>query len=357
MTLRGLWIHPRSGRPYYRRRAGGETRLVPLPPDLPHDHPDFLSAWADAARGDPAPQRPKAGTVASILAALVASDRWHGLSASYRGPTLGLHMREIGARYGALPLRAIADRHIRKDVADAGNPRTRLRAWRLLCGFALDHAWVHADASRVVRTPRRAPAVPHPPWTAEDVERFRARWPIGTVPRAAMELLHWTGARISDAVLIGPQHVGRDGVLTYTQTKTGQLAHVPWTCQLAPWAPFDADRALMIEALTPLAGQLTFLATQAGRPRSVKALGTLMRASCEAAGIDASAHGLRKSRAIAMIEAGATPHQAAAWTGHKTLDELIDYARDYDRRKQVIGTHPEQDLETTPRKVETRQAN
>ena len=55
IRLKGLWIHPRSGLPYHRTRRGGKTVLTPLPPDLPHDHPDFLAAFSAAARGTEAP--------------------------------------------------------------------------------------------------------------------------------------------------------------------------------------------------------------------------------------------------------------------------------------------------------------
>jgi integrase len=43
-------------------------------------------------------------------------------------------------------------------------------------------------------------------------------------------------------------------------------------------------------------------------------------------------HGLRKSAASALIDAGCTPHQAAAITGHQTMRMLEEYAK---RRDQV----------------------
>ena len=72
------------------------------------------------------------------------------------------------------------------------------------------------------------------------------------------------------------------------------------------------DRDLMHESLAHGAGHMTFLATAQGRTRSIKALGTLIREAAIAADLSRSAHGLRKSRAIALAEAGASPHQIAA---------------------------------------------
>lgn len=128
-----------------------------------------------------------------------------------------------------------------------------------------------------------------------EIEAFRARWPIGSATRAAMEILRFTGARISDAVRIGPDMVARDGVLTYRQVKTGGPAHVPWTCPLPDFAGhLETDREMMHRALEVLAGQMTFLAAR-GRTRSEKALGTMIREAAREAGFQKTAYGLRDS--------------------------------------------------------------
>lgn len=351
VTLRGLWVHPATGRPYHRTRRGGRTVLTPLPPGLPHNHPDFIAAWAAAARGtEPAPA-PAAGTLASVVAALLASDTWHRLSPGYRAGLDG-HRRATLAAYGALPLRGLREKHVRADVAGAANPRARRKWWRLLLAFAHERGWVDRNeaAGVTVRTARGPRQPGHQPWTAADLAAFRARWPVGTVPRAAMELMHWTGCRVGDATRIGPQMVGRDGVLAYRQTKTGAPAFVPWSCPLPAYAAgMEADRQAMLAALAPLAGHLTFLAARAGRSRSVKALTQNMLAACRAAGLTVTSHGLRKTRAQTLIDNGATPHEGAAWTGHESTRELEHYARGFDRRKAVTGPNPERPVETLPR--------
>ena len=147
----------------------------------------------------------------------------------------------------------------------------------------------------------------HPTWTADDIAAYRDRWPVG--------------ARLSEAVLIGPQMVGKKGVMSYHQSKTKDMAHCPWTCALPAYALGMASDRAMHEAIAPLAGHLTFLATN-GRTRSAKGLGTLIRESAVAASLTGlSAHGLRKSRATALTDAGATTRKFVARTGHKTLEE------------------------------------
>jgi integrase len=165
---------------------------------------------------------------------------------------------------------------------------------------------------------------------------LRDRWPIGTTQRAIFELLHWTGARISDAVRLGPGMVRKEGVLVFRQQKTGEPANVPWTCTLPAYVD-AADRDLMLAAISHLAGQMTFLATRHDRTRSGKSIGGDVSAAAKLAGVRKTAHGLRKTRATVLAEGGATASQIAAWTGHKTLAEVEHYTREYDRMRAVMG--------------------
>jgi integrase len=100
-------------------------------------------------------------------------------------------------------------------------------AWRFIGSWGKEAALLNADPAKGIKGPKRKETAGHPPWTADEIDAYRARWPIGTIVRAAMELLFLTGARISYGILIGPQHVDRDGVLTFIHQKTGEPAHVP----------------------------------------------------------------------------------------------------------------------------------
>ena len=343
MTLKGLWIQPRNGKPFYRTRKGGKVTLVPLP-DLPHDHPDFIAAWSQAARTLGPTEKPKAGSIASIWAEILAGDKFRALSPDY-SRKLEHQSRLICAKAGQVKGAAVRAVHVERDVNDAPDPRARRKAWRFWAVHAKRRGYISTDPSGHVKMPDMPKAQPHPSWTDADIAAFRARWPIGTVPRAAMELMLHTGARVSDAVRIGPQHIAKDGVLVFVQSKTKGEAYVPWACQLPAYALPD-DRPMLMAALAPFAGHLTFLATQQGRARSAKALATLMQDSCKAAGVAVSAHGLRKARAVRLANGGATPHQIGSWTGHESLGEVARYARDMDRRRAVMGTAPEPVVET-----------
>jgi site-specific recombinase XerD len=338
VTLRHVQTIHKGGKVYRYLRLPGQPRL--RLPDLPPDHPDFLRAYADAVKAAPKTTRAKAGTIRAIIESYLRSDRHKMHAAGYRRIVLR-HLDAIRDQADDALIRDLRAEHIQDDLRPLTpvQSRDRMKAWRLICWHALDLHLIRADPSEGVRRPQPIRHVGHPAWTQDQIEAFRARWPIGTPQRAVMELLHWTGARISDAVQIGQQHVGRDGVLVFKQRKTGDAAFVPWTCPLPAYAAQMAtDRATMHAALDALPGRhLTFLATQAGRTRSEKAAGHLIAKAAQAAGFDRSAHGLRKSRAVALAEANANPMQIAAWTGHRSLSEVAHYTEESERRRQVMG--------------------
>ena len=345
VTMRGLWIDARRGQRFYRTRRGGKLVLVELPADLPLDHPDFIAAWAEAAKGLAKSPRPKAGTIASVWAQILASNLVHGKSLSYRALLLR-HAADICAKAGHVRCATVEERHIRADVAGSTVPSARLKTWRLWGAWCLEHSFFDSDPAARVKPVRSAKTQGHPPWTADHIAAFRAHYPIGTSTRAIMEVLHWTGCRISDAVAIGPQMVGRDGVLSFRQTKTKDHAYVPWACALPAYAAdLEQDRAMMLQAIAPFTGHLTFLPTPQGRPRSAKALGMQMQKACRIVGIPVAAHGLRKTRAIMLAERGASERQIGAWTGHHSFEEVRLYTESFNRRQAVIGTVPEHKLD------------
>jgi len=351
VTLKNLYTVRRGGSVYRYIRIKGRP-LIALP-DLPIDSPKFLAAYAAALEQ----VKPSAatGTIRAAIIALRRSDRFLSASPAYRA-MMARHLEAISTTAKTAKLAHLEGRHIRADLSTLQpNPAGhRLKAWRMLCTFATECGLIETDPSTGIRSPRAPKTDGHPPWTADDIATFRARWPIGTTPRAAMELLHWTGARISDAVKIGPQHIGRDGILSFEQQKTSGRAYVPWTCNLPTFAA-DPDRQMMHSAIAHMTGHLTFLATSTGRTRTAKGLGTTIATACTEAGLpNLSAHGLRKSRAIALAESGATPHQIGAWTGHSSLSEIAHYTRAVDRRAMVMGTEQAQNVEKQTSQSEKR---
>jgi integrase/recombinase XerD len=319
----------------YLRRKG--KPLVKLPDDVPIDSPAFLAAYAAARADDPVrPDASEPGSIAHLVVTALRSDKVKGWSPVYRGKMRN-HMDAIRASHGKLPARGAQERHIQADVDAAADSLARLKAWRFLTAHGRRIGILARDPTKDVDVERRQ-TDGFPPWARDEIASFRDRWPCGTVARAAMELLFWTGARISDVVLIGPGHVGRDGVLAFRQGKTGGWAYVPWTCALPPFAD-PVDLAHLRAALDAMpGGHMTFLATGRGQTRSHKALGHLIHDAARAAQVERSAHGLRKSRLTSLAERGATTQQIMSWGGHASMSEVEHYTRSAARRAAVIGT-------------------
>lgn len=322
----------------YHRPTG--TRL----PDLPEDHPDFVAAWARAEAGAPDRAPPVAGgTIAKIIRDLRASKRFMGLSDAYRAAMLR-HMDAIAKDYGKAPVGGVRAKHIEADLSklDANPANQRLKAWRMI----MDHAEAAGEAEKGLTASvgkRAVKTAGYATWTQAEIDLFRARWPIGTPQRAALELLAWTGARVSDGVRMSRGNIGADGVLSFRQVKTSGLAYVPWTSPLPAWARgWEAERAMMREAVMIGAG-FTLLETAFGKARSVKGLSNLISDGAAEAGIEGrSAHGLRKYRLTAIAEAGGSAHAIMAWGGHSTLSEAERYTRAANRKAMIVGPEQEQ---------------
>jgi integrase/recombinase XerD len=330
-------VTDRKGRPRHYLQVKGH-KLIPLP-DAPMDSPDFLAAWSAAMKHAKGVEtRTGTGGIATLCAAFLRSTAFKQHSVSYQA-VLRRHLNAVREKMGKALARDLLPKHISFDMADLtpAVARSRLKAWRALARHGLETGELTTDPTETVKRPAVVKGDGHPVWTREEVQAFRARWPIGTTQRAIFELLFWTGARISDAVGLGAGMVNREGVLVYRQQKTKGLAYVPWSCSLPAYAD-TADRDAMLAALDPLKGHMTFLATRAGRTRSGKSIGGDLSASARKAGVMKSAHGLRKARATVNAEGGATAHQIGAWTGHESLSEVEHYTRAVDRMRAVIGT-------------------
>jgi integrase len=309
-------------------------------PDAPPDSPEFLAAYAEAA-GE-APRRPVvSGTIAAAIVAYKASDRFLALAATTRAQR-GRILDHIAEKRGHAPLAPLHERHVRADLDGFQGhvANNRLKAWRGLLAWAAEARLIERDPSERIAKRRTPKTTGHVPWSADDVAAFRDHWPLGTSPRLAFELIHWTGARVSDAVRLGERNVDADGFLTFTQVKTGGPAYVPFrrgVSDLGDALAADLDTLHAALGARP-ARHMVFITTAKGAARSVKAVSGWFAAAARAAGLeDRTAHGLRKTRALALVYADATSQQIGAWTGHESLKEIERYTRGYDRRRVLSG--------------------
>jgi integrase len=278
--------------------------------------------WYNAAlEGEKRPvgeSRTVPGSIGSVIVAYYSSHDWRSLAATTQATYRGI-IERFRVKHGDKPARRLEAAHIRKILdgfadrpAAAGN---LLKVLRVLMRFAVDRGYVVTDPTIGVRPPRYRSDGFHT-WSDAEVEGFEKRWPLGTRERLALDLLLYTAQRSGDVRKLGRQHV-KDGVLTVRQEKTGAVLQLPLDSRLkASLAACKGDN-------------LTFLVTQHGKPYTAKGFGNWFSDAAQKAGlpVGASAHGLRKTAATRLAEAGCSVHELAAWTGHSTLKELQRYTK------------------------------
>jgi len=343
VTLRHVKTITKANGRQYRYFAAPGRAMVRLP-DLPIDDPAFLAAYAEAAaqaRKAAPPSKYPTGSIGAGIAAYEASDAFLSLAKASRDARRRI-LYAIAKSYGMGAARDLAERHIEADLAKLKpHPaNNRLKAWRGLCLWWKEAGLIARDPAVAVRPRKTAKTDGHEPWTAADVQRFRAYWAVGTAPRLAFEVMFWTAARVSDAMRLGPGMVDRQGWLVFRQGKTGGDVAVPFARALPAFARhMQADLDMLKAALDARTDKhMTWLTTEFGKARSEKGATQWFAAAARKAGlVNRTAHGLRKARAIALAEAGATAHQIMAWTGHASLSEAELYTRKADKRRILSG--------------------
>lgn len=331
----------RHGAMRYYVRLPGRT-MVRLPDD-PTD-PAFMLHYREATEGAQAPK-----ATAPAGPGQVAPGSFRALCMAYRGSSvfqmLSQATREQRVRvmesmcleplkpggdklFGDGPAKAMNRRAIevlrdrKAHAREAANHRVKtlfqIFRWAAKAGMVSVNPVTGID-----RFPKRGSG--HHAWATHEVRQYLDRHGPGSKARLALGLLLFTGVRISDLALIGPQHV-REGVLTFRPYK-GRERH-PQTLHI-PVLPVLQQ----ILDTSPL-GEMTFMATEFARPFSIKGLGQWFKKRCIEAGLPhCSAHGLRKAGATVAADNGATAHQLMAIYGWSNIKEAETYTREADRRR------------------------
>jgi integrase len=326
-TLRLEFVHvyrDRHGklRRYFRRRG---SRRIPLPglPGSAEFMQTYQAALADVAvPREIGASRTKPGTVNAAIVGYRQSLAYRELSPGSQRMYRQIleHVRnETGERQIAgLDQRLIVKRlSLLKPVA----ARNWLKVIRALLAFAVAEGFREDNPAHGIK-PAKHKTRNHRPWTPEEIARYEAAHPIGTKARLAFALGLYTLQRRGDVIRMGRQHL-RDGLLTVSQEKTGRGLTLPVRPELQTVLDGTAG------------GHLTFLVTDAGRPYSKSWFTPEFRRWCDEAGLprDCVFHGLRSTGCTVFADAGCSPYQIAAWSGHMTLREVERYTRAANQKK------------------------
>jgi integrase len=234
-----------------------------------------------------------------------------------------LYIERFRAADGNKRVALLEHHHIEKILTRIASPSARrhmLFALRQLMRAAIP-SLRRDDPTRdiVIKLPR---SKGHHTWTPEEVERYRARWPLGTQQQLTLELLIGTASRRGEITKLGPQHV-KDGWIRIERTHGSADVTIPVTLEL------EAAIAAMPRQ------HLTFIVTTDGKPRTKRSLGEDFAEWVTAAGLPKRCrmHGLKKAGMTQLAEHGASTHELMAVSGHRTIAMVQLYTRDADRAK------------------------
>ncbi|UQD70501.1 site-specific integrase [Bradyrhizobium japonicum] len=320
-----------KARYYYRRKCGPRVAL----PGLPWS-PEFMAAYklAETGQGAAAPRGTHAILPGSVEAALVryyGSDMWQEQAKSTRDLRRPI-LEQFRVKYGTGKIRALQRNHVQQIIAarSASAQSNWMKCLRHFMTWAIRENLIATNPCNDVAQKKKAVTGGFPPWTEADVIAYRDKYAIGTQARLTMELMLNLGVRVSDARQIGQPHI-QNGVLTDYQPQKGRTTGGHFIN-----VPVHADLARTIKG-TKVTGAATFLVTGEGNIYTAKYLGQKMREWCDDAGLpECSSHGLRKLCLTRLAEAGCSPFEIMAISGHKNLKEVTIYTEAANRKKLAL---------------------
>jgi integrase len=317
------YIDVRGRARIYFRRPG----FPPVSLPGPYGSPEFLVAYHAAMAGSPV-EIGASRTIPRSMNSLIAM---YYSSADFKNlrPTTARVYRNILERFreehGDKSVATMKSRNVRDLMAaKVATPDTANRLLGLisiLMETAITAGWIEANPTVGVKRLKHR-STGFATWAEPDIAAYRAYYPLGSRERLVLELALGTGQRRGDLVRLGWRHV-TNAAIEIKQSKTGASVTVPivWELQAAlDFCPRD---------------RLTFIAGAGGRPLGAESLGAEFRGWVRACGLPdrLALHGLRKAACRRLAEAGSTPHEISAISGHKTLSEVERYCRDAEKTR------------------------
>lgn len=310
---------------FYRIGKGKRTRL---PDDISSS--DFKEAYRLAAAGHELPKAPtnssnQPESLRWLIEQYKKSAIWKSYSVATRRQRENIFLNTLDRSANA-PYQAINRRSMEQAIESRSDTPAQannfLKAMRGLFEWALKNEFIDADPTAGINK-LKYKSDGFAAWTMDDLAKFYKKWPIGSKPRLATELLLHSGLRRSDIVLAGWQHMNGNIFSMRTQ-KTGATITVEFP-----------DSLIAIISASPT-GEETFIANENRRPFTKESFGNWFRARCTEAHIDKSAHGIRKLSATLAAEGGAPAHELMAQYGWSNIAQAETYTKGADRKSLGI---------------------
>jgi integrase len=305
----------------YFRRNGRRWRLPGEP-----GSPEFLAEYSRLkAATEPAQSPTHQGRITGSFGALVDQFFADREAFGQKRPSTQQMYRQIleplAQVHGQKPVALLERRHI-KQWRDArsetpGTANMIVKVVRLLMSYAIENDYRKDNPALRIKLFTLGE---HRAWTDAECTTFEAKWPAGSMQRRAYMLAKFTGQRCGDIARMTRGHI-KDGAIRVMQQKT-----TAGKTNEEIWIPLHRDLAA---ELALGGGHMSFLTRPDGSAFDNVSLSAYFADALDQTDLpdECVLHGLRKTAARMLAEAGCSAHQIASITGHKSLAQVQDYAR------------------------------
>src|SRR5262245_19328755 len=313
----------RGGMRILLRRPG--CKAVTLPGPL--GSASFYAAYAAAMAAEPGVKPPKtaaaSGTFDRLITEYLASTKFLRTKQSSQRVTRGI-LDRFRAEHGHRRVDQMQQQDVDRLIGEkAGTPAAAnnlLKKLRVLMKFAIPR-YRKDDPTQGIECFKSGE---HHTWTDEQLAQFEAHHPIGSRERTVYAAALLTGQRCSDVAAMTWADINAErNTISVVQAKTGARLKIPIHRELRKALDAWPKKHVVI------------FPTSYGKAFASNGFGNFMAQAIEAAGLpdECVLHGLRKAAARKLAEAGCTPHQIMAITGHNTLAEFERYTKAYEQER------------------------
>ena len=303
---------------YYRRNGKRWGRIQGKPGSV-----QFLAEYERIASQRPDRKMPDAGTVDELITAYKSSPKFAALAPNSKR-TYVAAMQTISDTMGSVQAEAVTTPLV-YEIRDAlshkpGKANSLISVMRMLFGFGVKRGVIRYNPAMEIEKYRLGE---HKAWSEELVDAFLKDAEPEVAWLVRFGLL--TGQRLSDcmAATWGQQ---RGEWIVFKQQKTGAEVHLPLYPEL---------RQLLSEI--PRRG-VTILTTKTGRAWKQNRADKVIRERFKEIEVTGYVfHGLRKSAAVKMREAGLSNDEIKSLTGHQSDAMVAHYTKDADRKVLALS--------------------
>ncbi len=307
---------------YYYRRGGIRQRLIGDPGTI-----EFMECYQrihESFENGKATPGALPGSFEALARAYLRGPEFNQLGdraqAEYRS-----YIDPMRERFGKLAIRGITRRFViayRDNMQDTPSKANHaIKVLRVLLNFAVNREWLDRNPASGIPSLKTGPGWQAWPETALQNAHDKLTGP----GRIAFMLALYTGQRRGDVLAMRWDAITNSGI-TIKQSKTGAELWIP------------IHEVLANELASVERKGLAIVARRDGRPLTDSGFNRIWRRQQEKHGFKGLPfHGLRKNATAALFEAGCTPQEVQAITGHASLVMVEYYGKSASQKRLAVS--------------------